>query len=215
MPRRRVIVKGFQGRFVIFQLLCLAAALATFATLLFAPLINDLLKARGGSQGELAILFLHLQATMWPLLLGLFMGLAALFVLMSHRIAGPLNRFTRAFKDVQDGRLDVRVKARQDDYLRNEASELDKMIRSLAARIGAAQRRIADIETALSSIAGSAAPTRDDVARAVTGVSALKTELGTFVVNSADQMAYEMEKADDAQRSAAKGQVPSADRLVH
>ena len=202
--RRRVIVEGFQARFVVVQLLTLAVALAVFAGLLFGPLIFDLLTGHSASQGEIAALFLHLHGSAWPLLLGLFAALAAVFVLMSHRVAGPIYRFTVAFRDVQQGRLNIRVKTRDRDYLQTEAAELDKMIRFLGARIGAAQRRVKALETELVSVAMNGTATREDIARAVTNVHALKSDLAAFVVDTEDQAAYEPEMADNTRRSPSK-----------
>jgi general secretion pathway protein G len=210
--RRRVIVEGFQARFVVVQLLSLAGGLAVFAVLLFGPLIYELLSRDSEAHGELAALFLHLHASLWPLLVGLFASLAAIFVLMSHRVAGPVYRFRLAFRAVAQGRLDTRVKTRDRDYLGDEAADLDAMIRFLSARVGGAQRRIAQLETELAQVAQTAAPSsRLEIARAAETLTALKHELQIFHVDADAQPTYRPDSPAPVASAAPASATRSAD----
>lgn len=184
--RRRVIVEGFQARFVVIQLISLAVGLTVFALLLFGPLVRELLTREDSAHSEIAQLFLHLHTALWPLIFGLFATLTAIFVVMSHRVAGPIYRFRLAFRDVRHGKLNIRVHTRERDYLVDEAAELDAMIRFLSARVGGAQRRIAELEQELQR-ARSSADGSLDVHRLASTIASLKHELDTFVVDAPDQ----------------------------
>ena len=137
--RRRVIVAGFHGRFVLVQLLWLGGLMMLFAYLLFSPLVGSLLNSQGENQLDAADRFLLLHQTVWPLLLGLFAVMAAVVIRMSHAVAGPLYRFRRIFDQIAAGDLTVRVKLRRRDYLTEEAAELGRMIAALRDRVSRAQ----------------------------------------------------------------------------
>jgi methyl-accepting chemotaxis protein len=111
-----MLVEGFQTKFVITQLVWVVAAVVV---LLLA-----------------AVFF---PSALVPLLLGFLGLLTVVFLVMSHRIAGPLHRFQQVFREVAHGRLTTTVQLRDRDYLKPEAADLDAMIASLRERIGRAQ----------------------------------------------------------------------------
>lgn len=110
--RHRILVDGFQTKFVITQLIWVVAAV---------------------------LVSRFFDSALVPFLLGSFGLLTAVFLVMSHRIAGPLHRFQQVFREVAHGRLTTTVRLRDRDYLKPEAADLDAMIRSLRERIGRAQ----------------------------------------------------------------------------
>ena len=81
--RRRVIVDGFQTRFVVVQLLWVVGGLFIFAAALLGPLIYSLLTSGSHVSTAVADQFLLLHRTLWPVLIGLTALLAAVFVRMS------------------------------------------------------------------------------------------------------------------------------------
>lgn len=62
-------------------------------------------------------------------------SLSILFVLFSHRIAGPILRIERTFEDALQGDLTQRIRLRQGDELKDTADQLNTMLDGLQARI--------------------------------------------------------------------------------
>jgi methyl-accepting chemotaxis protein len=65
----------------------------------------------------------------------LALSLTILFVLFSHKIAGPILRIERTFEDALGGDLTQRIKLRQGDELKDTADQLNSMLDGLQARI--------------------------------------------------------------------------------
>ncbi len=183
--RRQVIVEGFQARFVVVQLLWVVGGLLVFAAVLLGPLIYSLLTAGPAVSTAVADQFLLLHSTLWPVLLGLTAMLAAVFVRMSHRVAGPLVRFRRAFRDIGDGRLDIVVTTRPGDYLSQEQADLNAMIVALRERVQDSQKAVAELDSLLADRSAHERPlTRDDVDLLRTRVHRVSSTLSRFVVGS-------------------------------
>jgi methyl-accepting chemotaxis protein len=63
------------------------------------------------------------------------LSLTILFVLFSHKIAGPILRIERTFEDALGGDLTQRIKLRQGDELKDTADQLNSMLDGLQSRI--------------------------------------------------------------------------------
>lgn len=63
------------------------------------------------------------------------LSLTILFVLFSHKIAGPILRIERTFEDALGGDLTQRIKLRTGDELKDTADQLNSMLDGLQARI--------------------------------------------------------------------------------
>jgi methyl-accepting chemotaxis protein len=63
------------------------------------------------------------------------LSLTILFVLFSHKIAGPILRIERTFEDALAGDLTQRIKLRTGDELKDTADQLNLMLDGLQARI--------------------------------------------------------------------------------
>jgi general secretion pathway protein G len=140
--RRRLIVRGFQGQFVVRQLVWLTAYLLAFAAALLAPLASTLHNGSPDEQFNAAAQFLFFHEYLWPALGGVLVVAAAALIKTSHRIAGPLYRFRRVFGEVTAGNLRANARVRRGDYLALESDALEAMLASLRERIGAAQQAI-------------------------------------------------------------------------
>lgn len=134
------------------QLAWAAAILAAFAGVVFGPTVYALFAGSGAQQLRAAALFLDLHARFWPALVALAAALAALIVLQSHRIIGPLVRFKAVFEGVTRGDLWVPSKIRSADYPQDEGRALEAMLVSLRQRIGDAQRAVSAADTALRQL---------------------------------------------------------------
>jgi general secretion pathway protein G len=137
-------VEGFQARFVAVQVAAVVLCLLVFVVILMGPLVYRLLTEGSEVPPEVAERFLLLHGFIWSVVVAMSALLSALFLLMSHRVAGPLFRFRRAFKEISDGRLDIVVTTRKHDYLSAERDELNAMIAALRDKVGDAQRAVAD-----------------------------------------------------------------------
>lgn len=63
------------------------------------------------------------------------LSLTILFVLFSHKIAGPILRIERTFEDALAGDLTRRITLRQGDELKETADQLNSMLDGLQSRI--------------------------------------------------------------------------------
>jgi len=150
----RVFVRRYQFRFVLANLFFFALVGSGFIGLLFGPLVYALLDASVPleDQSETASAFLVLHSKIWLLL-----GLVALagsvrLAIVSHRVAGPLVRFTRIFKAIQAGDVSMAVKIRTTDYLHPEAEALDAAVRTLRRRLAIAQKSTRQLDEALGQL---------------------------------------------------------------
>jgi len=150
---RQLIVSDFQLRLVLVHALYFCLGWAALVVVLFAPLVVAVLApATADEQVRTASVFLELHGRIW---LGLFLALALSIVhvaTLTHRMAGPLVRFRRVFRDVADGDVSMRVRVRRKDYLHAEAAALDRMTFRLRRRLYSAKGRAARLETALDRL---------------------------------------------------------------
>ena len=65
----------------------------------------------------------------------LLLTITILFVLFSHRIAGPILRIQRTFEDVLQGDLTQRIHLRENDELHETVEQINMMLAGLQARI--------------------------------------------------------------------------------
>lgn len=63
------------------------------------------------------------------------LSLSILFMLFSHRIAGPVMRIGRTFEDALRGDLTQRIRLRERDELKSTADQLNQMLDALQGRI--------------------------------------------------------------------------------
>lgn len=159
--RRRLLVNRLQTRNVIVQLGWIGVILTLFACLLFGPTVYDLFAATGPRQQRAAGMFLDLHARLWPALVAVAASLAAVIVVHSHRVVGPLVRFKAVFEAVTRGELWVAAKIRPRDYPQDESLALEAMLASLRQRIGDAQKAATSLEAALQRLPAGTADEAD------------------------------------------------------
>ena len=128
--RRRLVIHGFQRRLMALNLAYLLLLLALTAAAFFIPLFLP-----SGEGADVTRGLLRRYALIWPALVAL--GGFFLFhsVYVSHRVGGALYRFSRVFERVAGGDLTARARIRQNDYLQEEAGELNSMIANLHVRV--------------------------------------------------------------------------------
>lgn len=126
--------------YVLFFLLVTGAAL-------FLPLVLQLRATEPLSReaAEAARNILYLHSNFWPAALLSIAAIALHSIRTSHKVAGPLYRFSGVFEAVKGGRIPKRIQLRKGDYLHEEMGEINAMLESLRAAIG-------DIEKAQESL---------------------------------------------------------------
>jgi len=153
--RKRIIVEGFQARFVATEVAWLAVCFALFVAVLTGPLVWQM-NAGSASAQDLtrATTLLQLNDRLWIPLLALFLGVTWTLVRLSHRVAGPLYRFRQVFAQVAAGDLRARVRVRERDYLVSEGEAFDGMIGAVRERVRRAQASAAAVQSALGELSG-------------------------------------------------------------
>jgi general secretion pathway protein G len=127
---------------------------AGFIALLFGPLVFRLLdpSASLAEQEFVATAFLTLHARFWLAILLVAVAGTVRLAIVSHRVAGPLVRFSRVFRAVRGGDVSMRVKVRTSDYMHAEAVLLDGAVTALRRRLHCAQARAARLEQAIKNV---------------------------------------------------------------
>lgn len=181
MQRRRnyFIKKRFQLNFmagfvilIVLESLLIAALLAHLSTdTLTTGYLNSVLKVERTSD------FFKMS-----FLLGSFIAVGAIaiagmaiFILLSHRIAGPLYRFEKTVKDIEAGDLTTRINLRKKDEIVTLKESLNVLVESMDKRIGRIKKNISELRTL------SDAKSDPDIIRRK--ISALEDEVGHFKVS--------------------------------
>lgn len=176
------INKGFQFNFAVKFILLILLEAALIAGLFMQISGNTLTTGYSDS-------ILTIESTphffLWPLLLiilitAIGIGLAGMvvFIMLSHRIAGPLYRFEKDLGDISYGDLTKRISLRKTDQL----TEIKEALNSL---IGTFDERMSRIKTVLSEL--KAITDKDEQgnsARIQNLVKKLKDEIDKFKVTS-------------------------------
>ena len=103
------------------------------------------------------------------------------FVLLSHRIAGPLYRFEKTLEAIESGDLTTRISLRKKDEITELKSGLNAAIDSLDIRLGKIKNGLID----LRSILKSHSPADQEAMQTLNAViDSLENELGHFKVSS-------------------------------
>ena len=92
------------------------------------------------------------NARLAPRILWLILALCAASVLVSHRIAGPLDRLRKAMQAVSEADLTVGVALRRDDELKDLAGALEVMVRCLRSRIRHVMTSVQELSGELNQV---------------------------------------------------------------
>lgn len=185
--RRRIIVEGFQTRFVATEVAWLAVCFALFGAVLIGPLVWQI-NAGSASASDLtrATTLLQFHDRLWIPLLALFLGVTWTLVRLSHRVAGPLYRFRQVFRQVAAGDLSVRVRVREHDYLVREGEEFDRMIGAVRDRVRRSQAAAGALRNALAGLSGATGTlSANQVSALLAQAAETEATLAEFVIGSA------------------------------
>lgn len=182
MRTNYLIKKKFQLRFALsFAILILLEAALTAG--LFMYISNDTITT-GYMDSILTIErtpnFFVVPFSLIMIIAGVGIALAGMvtFVLLSHKIAGPLYRFEQDLNEIANGNLTKRISVRRSDQLTEFKDALNELTESLDQRISLIKARFAELK-ALSL-------KKDDpesIAKIRSSIERLESELDRFRVS--------------------------------
>ena len=73
----------------------------------------------------------------------------AIFIVLSHRIAGPAHRLQNSLREIGSGNLTYRVRLRKKDELAELAEELNRLTESLDGKVGELKKEIARVSSGI------------------------------------------------------------------
>ena len=73
-----------------------------------------------------------------------------IFIMLSHRLAGPVYRFEQTLKQAEGGNLDTRIHLRKNDQFGELETALNRFIGSLSRRIGSIKTDLEEARSILS-----------------------------------------------------------------
>ncbi len=82
--------------------------------------------------------------------LGLALTGMIVFVMLSHRLAGPFYRFEKTLQQVEGGDLTPRVQLRKHDQFTELEDALNRFVESLNGRIGGIQKDVEEVKALLA-----------------------------------------------------------------
>lgn len=152
------IKKAFQTKFVIgFVFLLLVEAL--FIAGLFMHMSGETLTT--GYSGSHFVIektssFFVASVAIIALVVGTAMALAGgvIFILLSHRVAGPLYRFEETLSEMADGNIAGRVKLRKTDQLKEMQTAFNKALDAIDGRLEEIKRGIGEADDLAGRYAG-------------------------------------------------------------
>ena len=148
--RRYFIDKQLQTKYIILSVIMLLVYTMLFVAILLSPYIIALtFDAPIAEQTEAAKTLLILDASIWPALGIVIFIMSSLSIFITHKIAGPVYRFKKVLAEISGGNLDVLIKLRDKDDLKDLAEEFNLVIGDLRGLVATLRD---DYETVSSCI---------------------------------------------------------------
>ncbi len=130
--RNYFVEKKFQTKYILLTILLLLTYTLMFVTIIFAPYILTLYfdyPLSEKTDAARALLLLH--AKIWPWIGGIIIFFGAVSIFISHKIAGPLFRLKKSLDRITEGDLDVVIKLRKWDDLKDLAEHINMLVAEL------------------------------------------------------------------------------------
>lgn len=140
--RRRIyfIEKKLQAKYILLTVFSLVIYTCIFVLIVFSPyMITLYLDYPLADKTEAAKALLLLHGTVWP---GLGAGIfffSILTLFITHKVAGPLFRLKRDISQVVEGDLNVVVRLRRGDDLKDLAEKVNLLIEELRTFVNASR----------------------------------------------------------------------------
>lgn len=138
--RNYFVKKRFQTRFSVYFLALLILEAILIGALFLYVSKGTLTSAylQEGLRIERTSSFFFVSFIMISLIVGVAVGLSAfaVFIYLSHRMAGPLYRFEKSLNEVANGDLVYRIRLRKTDQFMELQDSLNGFIKSMDNRVG-------------------------------------------------------------------------------
>ena len=129
---RYFIDKQLQTKYIVLTIMMLMLYTLLFVVILLFPYIVALSSdAPLAEQTEAAKTLLVLHGSIWPALGVVILIMSALSIFITHKMAGPVYRFKQTLAEITRGNLDVSIKLREKDDLKDLAEEFNMVISEL------------------------------------------------------------------------------------
>ncbi len=148
--KKYFIDKQLQTKYLVLTILMLVVYTLLFVVILIFPYILALsFDVPLAEQTEAAKTLLILHGSIWPALGIVILIMSGVSVLITHKMAGPVYRFKQTLAEISNGNLDISIKLREKDDLKDLAEEFNKVIGDLRGVVKTLQQ---DDETMSSCI---------------------------------------------------------------
>lgn len=130
--RNYFIEKKFQTKYILLTIILLLTYTFMFVIIIFAPYMLTLYfdyPLDEKTEAARALLLLH--AKVWPWIGGIILFFGAVSIFISHKIAGPLFRLKKSLDKITQGDLDVVIKLRKWDDLKDLAEHINMLVAEL------------------------------------------------------------------------------------
>jgi methyl-accepting chemotaxis protein len=131
IQKRRIyyIEKKFQTKYILLTIFLLLTYTFAFTIIIFSPYIFtlyfDFYSLSEKAEAAKTLLILH--NTVWPGIAGIILLFGALSIFITHKIAGPLYRLKKTISEITKGNLDVKVRLRKRDDLKDLAEHVNML----------------------------------------------------------------------------------------
>lgn len=135
IQKRRIyyIEKKFQTKYILLTIFLLLTYTFAFIIIIFSPYILtlslDFYSLSEKAEAARTLLLLH--SKVWPGIGGIILLFGALSIFITHKIAGPLYRLKKSLSMIVEGNLDVKVKLRKGDDLKDLAEHFNILAEEL------------------------------------------------------------------------------------
>ena len=136
IQKRRIyyIEKKFQTKYILLTIFLLLTYTFAFIIIIFSPYILtlslDFYSLSEKAEAARTLLLLH--SKVWPGIGGIILLFGALSIFITHKIAGPLYRLKKSLAMIVEGNLDVKVKLRKGDDLKDLAEHFNMLAEELS-----------------------------------------------------------------------------------
>jgi methyl-accepting chemotaxis protein len=140
--RRRIyfIEKKLQAKYIMLTVVSLVLYTGIFVILVFSPYMITLhfdYPLAEKTEAARALLLLH--GTVWPGLVAAIFFFSLLSVFITHKVAGPLFRMKKDISQVVEGDLNVVVRLRKGDDMKDLAEKINLLIEELRTFVTASK----------------------------------------------------------------------------
>ena len=130
--KRRIyyIEKKFQTKYLLLTIFLLLTYTFAFIIIIFSPYILTLYFNfySLSEKAEAARTLLILHSTVWPGIGAVILLFGAVSIYITHKIAGPLYRLKKSLYMIKEGNLNVKVKLRKGDDLKDLAEHVNMLV---------------------------------------------------------------------------------------